>query len=160
VLSSTDETLNGRAASDVQLTGNQTGSAVLSLDLLGILPIKKVEVSVEPERILIPGGEAVGVAIATQGVLVVGTSDLGGEDGASPARLAGIRPGDVLVKLGGQPIESASHLSQLVAQGEGQPIQLQVLRDNRPMEVSLIPSAIRQAADTGWVSGFATALPE
>ena len=139
VLSSTDETLNGRAASSVQLTGNQTGSAVLSLDLLGILPLKKVEVSVEPERILIPGGEAVGVAITTQGVLVVGTSDLGGEGGASPARLAGIRPGDVLVQLGGKPIESATHLSQLVAQGGGKPIQLQVLRDSRPMEVSLIP---------------------
>ncbi len=139
VLSSTDETLNGRAASNVQLTGNQTGNAVLSLDLLGILPIKKVEVSVEPERILIPGGEAVGVALQTQGVLVVGTSDLGGEGGASPARLAGIRPGDVLVQLGGQPIESSTHLSQLVAQSGGKPLQLQMLRDNRPMEVSLTP---------------------
>ncbi len=152
VLSSTDETLNGRAASDIQLTGNQTGSAVLSLDFLGILPIKKVEVSVEPERVLIPGGEAVGVAIATQGVLVVGTSDLGGEGGASPARLAGIRPGDVLVKLGGLPIESASHLSQLVAQGGGQPIQLQVMRDNRPMEVSLIPK--RDQASGGYRLGI------
>jgi len=139
VLSSTDETLNGRAASSVQLTGNQTGNAVLSLDLLGILPLKKVEVSVEPERILIPGGQAVGVALQTQGVLVVGTSDLGGEGGASPARLAGIQPGDVLVQLGGQQIESATHLSQLVAQGGGKPLQLQMLRDNHPMEVSLIP---------------------
>jgi stage IV sporulation protein B len=111
-----------------------------------------VEVSVEPERILIPGGEAIGVALQTQGVLVVGTSDLGGEGGDSPARLAGIRPGDVLVKLGGQQIESASHLSQLVAQGGGQPIQLQLLRDNRPMEVSLIPK--RDQASGGYRLGI------
>ena len=139
VLSSTDETLGGRAASSISLTGNQTGSAVLSLDLLGILPLKKVEVSVEPEHILVPGGQAVGVALQTQGVLVVGTSDLGGETGASPARLAGIKPGDVLMQLGGQQIESATHLSQLVAQGNGKPIMLQVMRDNRPVEVSLTP---------------------
>ena len=139
VLSSTAETLNGRAASNVQLTGNKEGSAVLSLDLLGILPVKKVEVSVEPEHILLPGGQAVGVALQTKGVLVVGTSDLGGDNGASPARLAGIRPGDVLEQLGGQQIESAAHLSQLVAQGAGKPMLVQLMRDNRPMEVSLTP---------------------
>ncbi len=139
VLSSTDETLNGRAASNVHLTGNQEGSAVLSLDLLGILPLKKVEISVEPERVLIPGGQAVGVALTTQGVLVVGTSDLGGENGASPARLAGIRPGDVLMQLGGQNIESSEHLSELVAKSSGRPVVVKMLRDNRPMEVSLTP---------------------
>ncbi len=139
VLSSTDETLNGRAASSIHLTGNQTGNALLSLDLLGILPVKKVEVSVEPARILIPGGQAVGVALQTQGVLVVGTSDLGGDGGASPARLAGIRPGDIILQLGGQQILSAEHLSQLVAQSEGKTIKVQLLRDNHPMEVSLTP---------------------
>ncbi len=139
VLSSTDETLGGRAASNIQVAGNQTGSAVLSLDLLGILPLKKVEVSIEPEHILIPGGEAVGVALQTKGVLVVGTSDLGGDAGASPARLAGIRPGDVLLQLEGQQIESTTHLSQLVANGNGKSIMLQVLRDNLPMQVSVTP---------------------
>ena len=139
VLSSTDETLGGRAASNIQVTGNQAGSAVLSLDLLGILPLKKMQVSVEPEHILIPGGEAVGVALQTKGVLVVGTSDLGGDSGASPARLAGIRPGDILLQLGGQQIESTTHLSELVANGGGKPMMLQVLRDNQPMQVSVTP---------------------
>ncbi len=139
VLSSSDETLEGRTASTVKLTGNQVGSAKLSLNLLGLFPLKKVEVSVEPERILIPGGQAIGVALQTEGVLVVGTSDLGGSVGDSPARLAGIRPGDVILKIGGQPITSAAHLSQLVAQGNGQPIIIGLTRDNQPLEVSLTP---------------------
>lgn len=86
VSASDDETLG-----QVALVSETAGTSELMLSLMGILPLKKVEVQVSPEKRLIPGGSAIGVAMRTDGVLVVGTSDL--SEAVSPAALCGIRPG-------------------------------------------------------------------
>lgn len=58
---------------------------------MGLLPLREVEIDISDDLRLYPGGQAVGVALHTQGVLVVGTSDLSGA--YSPARLAGVKAG-------------------------------------------------------------------
>ena len=139
VLSSSDERLGEKTASQVTLKADATGAAELTLNLMGLFPYKKVQVSVEPETVLVPGGQAIGVALKTAGVLVVGTSDLGGTAGASPARLAGIRPGDVILSVAGEKVKDSSHLSALVAQNGGTPINIAVQRDNEEITVALTP---------------------
>ena len=76
----------------------QTATATISL--FGLLPLREVEIDISDDLRLYPGGQAVGVAMHTQGVLVVGTSDLTGAN--SPARLAGLKPGDLItLAIGG-----------------------------------------------------------
>ena len=82
----------------VQLTASdETGDAEVVLKLLGVIPVKTVRVTVEPEKRLIPGGRSLGVAVKSQGVVVVGASDLG--KNRSPASAAGIRTGDVITQV-------------------------------------------------------------
>jgi stage IV sporulation protein B len=135
VASSQDETLRDQGA--VDLVSETSGTSELLLSLMGILPIKKVEVEVSPEKRLIPGGSAIGVALRTEGVLVVGTSDL--EGGKSPARESGILPGDLLRKVDGVDIESADQLSRLIAQAGVRPLPVELTRDGVAISTTMTP---------------------
>lgn len=135
VLSSIDETLND--VSSVRLSGTEAGSASVTLRLMGILPVRSISVSVEEERILIPGGAPIGVAIRTNGVLVIGASDLGGST-TSPAREAGLLPGDVIQAVDGVTVTGARQLSSLITSNEKR--MLTVLRNDETLTIPLTPT--------------------
>ena len=132
VSSSEDETLG-----QVELVSETAGTSELMLSLMGIIPLKKVEVQVSPEKRLIPGGSAIGVAMRTDGVLVVGTSDL--SEYASPASLCGIKPGDVLRTVDGVKIVSAQQLTELIAQLGEKPLPVEYARDGAVFTTTLTP---------------------
>jgi stage IV sporulation protein B len=134
-LSSMDESLSDQA-DNLYLNARQAGSAFLTVRLMGLLPLKTIPVSVEESRVLIPGGMPVGVAIRTQGVLVVGASDLGGAT-KSPAREAGLQPGDLICEVDGVPVTGSSHLSSLISSGEA--VILTVERDDDLFSLPLTP---------------------
>ena len=106
-----------------------------TISLLGLLPLKEVDIEISEELRLYPGGQAVGVALHTQGVLVVGTSDLTGA--ASPARAAGIKPGDVITEANGKTITSTQDLTQMVTAFGGVPLPLTVMRGDTILHLSL-----------------------
>lgn len=84
-------------------------------------------------RILIPGGQAVGVAIHTKGVLVVGLSDGAGMQ-------AGLRAGDVLLSVNGRPLESADILTETVNAAGGQPLSILMERNGRQQTLLATPA--------------------
>ena len=131
VSASQDETLG-----TVSLASETVGATDMLLRFLGV-PVRKVEVQVAPEKRLIPGGDAVGVAMRTDGVLVVGVSDVA--QGQSPAQAGGIRPGDVLRSVDGVPITGAEQLSALIAESGARPLAVDFLRDGVPMRTTMTP---------------------
>lgn len=128
VISSTDERLG------VKLTAQEEGNASLQFSFMGV-PMRTIEVSVEPRKVLIPGGHSIGVAIRTKGVLVVGMSDLGGAV-KSPARQAGVKAGDWIEAVNGQAVTDSEQLSQLVNDQSGD-ILLTVSRNGEQRQVTL-----------------------
>ena len=120
----------------IELKTRDAGSARLTYSLLGLVPVKTVNVSVEPERVLMPGGQSVGIAIDTEGVIVVGASDLG--QTPSPVRAAGIRTGDIIQRANGSAVESAEALSEMV--DGGAPLTLDVLRGDERMTMEVTPA--------------------
>ena len=117
------------------LTAVSGGETELSVKWLNLLPLGNVKVTVSPQRYLIPGGQNVGVALRCDGVVVVGTSDPSGAQ--SPARLAGIRSGDVIAQVDGEPVTSAEQFTQLISTGES--VRLTVVRDGKTKEIPLKP---------------------
>ena len=83
-------------------------------------------------RVLIPGGQAVGVAIHTQGVLVVGLGDGAGVK-------AGLRAGDVLLSVNGRPLDSADILTETVNAAGGQPLSIVMERGGKQQTVLATP---------------------
>jgi S1-C subfamily serine protease len=53
----------------------------------------------------------------------------------SPAYIAGLRPGDVIVKFNGVPVKDASHLKRLVLQQPGgAEVEIEALRGNQRLK--------------------------
>ena len=77
-------------------------------------------------RTLIPGGQAVGVALHTNGVLVVE----GGEKGKSP-----LRKGDVILSVQGERVRSAKELSSAIERTGSDTVTLNVLRNEKEISV-------------------------
>lgn len=138
-LSSTDEQL-----SDVRLQATGEGKTTATISLFGILPLRDVEIDVRDDLILFPGGQAVGVALHTRGVLVVGTGDLSGSDGYSPARLAGLKVGDLITEVDGHALDGTAHLQKLITASGEAPVPLTVQRGDSRLSLMLTPKADRQ----------------
>ncbi len=144
VAGSQDERLKDLGlTSELSLSSAKAGQTDLTIKLLGLIPVKRVQVTVYPERMLIPGGEAIGVAIKTRGVLVVGLADVDGSSARSPARDAGLAPGDVIEALDGIPLQGASHLTRALSEHQGGSVRLSVKRGGTDMDVLLTPERDR-----------------
>ena len=134
VLSSQDERLELK---ENTLLPREEGEAEVTVNLFGLFPIGRMRVKAGEEKRLMPGGDAVGVALATRGVLVVGVSDVAGK---SPAQSAGLRAGDVIEDINGETVNSSQHLTQIVASSQGAPLTLRFLRDGASRTAVITPS--------------------
>lgn len=80
------------------------------------------------QRVLIPGGQAVGVALRTQGVLVVSKANR--REQPSPLRV-----GDVILSVQGERVGSAQQLAQRVSALQADRVELDVLRGGQEITV-------------------------
>lgn len=133
------------AASEDETLAEASGTADMILSLLGI-PLKKVQVQLSPEKRLVPGGQALGVAMRTDGVLIVGVSDVA--DGISPAKSAGLSAGDVIRSVDGTAVTTAEGLTELVNRSGGNPVMIAYDRQGEQRTALLTP---HQDENTGTV---------
>lgn len=121
----------------------KTGKSLIEFKLLGIIPIRTVEVDVLPPIKLIPGGQSIGVVLHSQGVITVGISPVRTTDGISisPAKDAGINVGDVILSINGVSLQSDTQLAELVdnAGQSGSAIQVLIKRGEERIQLSLKP---------------------
>ena len=95
--------------------------------------VKRGWIGVEPADLSPELGETFGVR-AKSGVLITGVLQNG------PAAQAGIRPGDVIVKVGGKAVTNVSELLTTVAQLKpGEPAKFRVQRRDDGMELNVTP---------------------
>jgi regulator of sigma E protease len=59
----------------------------------------------------------------------------------SPAEAAGIKVGDVLTSIDGQPVDHFTHIPELIGARAGQPLAVVYNRDGREIETTLVPEA-------------------
>ena len=72
-------------------TQNSTQNYTTNLSLMGVVPIKSVDMKVVNRRYVTLSGESFGIKIFTKGVMVVGLSDIKTEFGSvNPAKSVGI----------------------------------------------------------------------
>lgn len=87
-----------------------------TLMLYGLIPVKQVSVKSIEAPMLIPSGEAFGLKMLTEGVIV---SDFGivksSNGGFSPAQRAGVKTGDIIIRANGQKILSSDDLTTAIA---------------------------------------------
>ena len=90
---------------------------------------------------LLVGGQAVGIEISADGVIVSGFCEVQTENGpVSPAQDAGFAVGDLIVKMDGVPIRSAEDLIAAAARLGGGEAEVEVLRGGEPRSLQVRPA--------------------
>ena len=93
------------------ITGEASHGKESTLMLFGTVPVKDVTAVCSDRPKLVPCGEAFGIKLLTEGVIVIELTDVGGR---CPARDCGIRKGDIIVSVNGRNIRSNRDISEEV----------------------------------------------
>ena len=109
----------------VTISAEAGGQTSVTFSLLGLIPVHETRVNVVEERTLIPGGQAVGVALKTRGVLVV----------SDAAKGRALRAGDVILSADGKNVEGTKALSEQVGTAQTDTVRLEVLRGGQTITV-------------------------
>ena len=139
-LHSEDEVLEVLSNSG-EKTINKIGNETLSVSLFDKLFIKSVDVSVLPRTTVIPVGNIAGVKLYTNGVLVVGMSEIEGEDSKTykPYENTGIEEGDTIIKINDNLISSTDDLIEKVNMSNGEKVEIEYIHDEETKECSITP---------------------
>jgi stage IV sporulation protein B len=123
-----------------------TGTANLNLKLFGLFPVKHINVDVVPTVKVVPGGQAIGVKLNTKGALVVGYSDIIGEDGKvySPYKEGKIQIGDIILEVNGVEIKQAEDITEIANNLKGNPLKLKINRKNSIVYAVIHPVKSRE----------------
>ena len=118
----------------------------------GFIPFKKVDISVTDEIKLSPGGNLVGINLKTKGVLVAGTEEIETPSGKySPAKLAGIRSGDIITEINGTPTSTTDDVVNLISDSKDT-IFIKGERDKKEMSWKLESVTINEEKKVGlWI---------
>ena len=121
---------------------DNVGTMNLSLDLFGTIPIKEIDVSILPRTTVVPLGNSVGLRLYTDGVLVVGMSEIKGEDNISykPYENCGLEEGDRIIEVNNTAIKNTNELIKCVNNSQGNKLDIVYVRDNSELTTSIIPT--------------------
>ena len=119
---------------------NNLESKSYNITLLG-LNLKKITTNIVPRKKVIPLGSLVGLKLYTEGVLVVGMSEIKGEDNKiyKPYEEAGIEQGDSIIEINDVKVSSTNELISCVSKCKGQSIEVTYLKDGKILETKITP---------------------
>jgi len=118
------------------------GTVNLSLDLFGTIPVKEIDVNILPRTTVVPLGNSVGLKLYTNGVLVVGMSEIKGEDNINykPYENSGIEEGDRIIQVNNVAIKNTDELIKNVNKSNGNELQIVYVRNDDKITTSIKPA--------------------
>lgn len=124
----------------VRIQAGEKGVYSLEYKLFGWLPVQKVDVEVIEPRNVTPCGTSVGIYLKTDGILIIGTSEIENAQGIkeNPAENV-VQSGDYIVAVNEQEVETKEMLSQLIQESQGEDLCLSVRRNGEIFPVRIKP---------------------
>ena len=115
-----------------------TGNYTIAYKLLGIIPLKEVQVEVLKPAYVIPGGVPIGIYMETEGILIIGTGEVTGVDGLNyePAYRI-VQRGDYIQAVNGQAVSDKEELIEAVNAGGSQDVILDLDRGGEEIQVKV-----------------------
>ena len=112
------------------------------INLLGIQNYEFMQtVNAQTKRYVNPIGRTIGLKLYTDGVLVVGMSEIDGEDGKKyvPYENSGIKEGDLIQEINGQEVSNTQALINIVNSSNGKEISIKYKRNGESIYTSITP---------------------
>ena len=92
------------------------------------------------DRVVIPSGEAMGIYMKTDGVMVVDVCSFKNSEGTTCCPAEGIlQTGDYIIDIDGTSVSKRSELLQMVSESEGKAIDITYVRDGEKCESEIRP---------------------
>lgn len=132
----------GEVGRDYRLSSDKTGNYELTVNLLGIIPLKRMQVTVIPSLELALGGHSIGVKLAQHGVIVADLDQVYTSAGTEePAREAGFKVGDIILAVEGEELNDLDHAAVLLEElsQSGRILRFQVARAGEILSLRITP---------------------
>jgi stage IV sporulation protein B len=137
----------------LELVSRAGNSYRMQISLPGGAVVKTVSVQVIERDMVIPAGTPFGIKMFTEGVMVVGLSDLQSNGrSVNPAKEAGIKTGDVILTMNDKKVAYNEDVGKIVSESCGAPIEITLLRSGVQHTVRLV--AVSASADGGYKAGM------
>ncbi len=117
---------------------------VIIVALIGLISmpesVDEASTAIVSERVLIPGGNSVGVKMDVKGVLIVGLEEIESENGefVNPGLNAGLQIGDTILEINGIKVYRAQEVIQTVNEIRGS-LKLKIQRKEQTLNIKLDP---------------------
>ena len=90
---------------------------------------------------VVPVGRAVGIKLYSDGVVVVGTSEIVTDGGkVNPAKSCGLREGDIITQINATEVDTIEEVTALLQETGGQPVSILALRQDRQLHLTATPA--------------------
>ena len=104
------------------------------------------------ERMVVPLGRAVGIKMFSDGVLVVGLSEITGEAGScAPAKDCGLRQGDIITHINDTQVDTIEQVQSVLQGLEGDRMSIRAIRGDKQMQ--LTAQAVKCSTDGAYKLG-------
>jgi len=133
---------------------NELGQYDMELELFGLFPVRKIQVQVVEDEMVVPCGCPIGIYLETDGILIVGTgpvTDMAGET-VEPA-YGIVRSGDYILKADGETVATKEELVEAICASGGEDITLTIRRLGEELTVKLpvVETAVGEYKAGIWV---------
>ena len=114
--------------------------STLNIKLFGVIDLKNINVTTLEDVEVVPVGKVVGLKLYTNGVLVVGMSEVENNQNnlVKPYEGSNIKEGDMIFEIDGCAIEDISNLKDVVNKTQGRNVEIKLLRKGKTVVVSNI----------------------
>ncbi len=108
--------------------------------LLDIIPIKEVNVRTVEKKFVVPCGNLFGIKFHTKGVTVINCNDIMvGLSSYNPGEECGLMPGDNILSVNGEEIESCDDIQNIILNSGGSPLRVEFERQGEYYHTDMTP---------------------
>ena len=129
------------------VSNNNEENYKIELKLFGSLNLKTINVTKIKDFEVIPSGDVIGLKLYTNGVLIVGMSEIedSNKNKIKPYEKIDIKEGDTIIQIDDKEIDSVRTLKQVVNKSEGKSLCLSLVRDGTVFTSNITPAKVGKA---------------
>lgn len=142
--------INFEEQSNIKAVGSNLISPVICkekavLSLFGNIPLKKIDVNVVSNSVVVGGGEAIGMRLNSSGLTVISFEEITSRDYSKvkPYRDKNIQRGDIIVEINSVKVEDVNQFVKEIQKSKGNEIELTFLRNGNVYKETLKPEIDR-----------------
>ena len=115
---------------------NKIEEKTVTLSLFNIIDVKDIKISVVQNTKVIPLGNVIGLKIYSDGVLVIGMTEIEGE---KPYAASDIKEGDLIISVDNIQVTTTQDLIKCVNNSNGNTIEIKYIRDGQEHTTTIEP---------------------